>query len=130
MKKLFWLLLLAPVLLLGGTAKLEALIQKAAAEDKLAMVFIETDDCPWCKRMKERTFANRLVADKLEADVVVEYFNKDREELPRLYQARTVPTIHLLDSKGQMLMTIPGFMPPGPFLQKIEEAQKSLDEEF
>lgn len=127
MKKLLWMLALMPALLFSAEAKLEALLDRAKTEGKMAMIFIETQDCPWCQRMKDRTFTNPRVAAKLEADVVVEYFDKDRETLPRIYGARTVPTIHLLSSEGQMLMSIPGFMPPGPFLDRIEAAEAEMD---
>jgi thioredoxin-related protein len=126
MKKLLWMVALLPAFLWSGQAELDALFAQAKAEGKIAMVFVQTDSCPWCKRMKERVFTNPMVAEKLEADVVIGYFDKNRDNLPEAFGARSVPTMHLVSGEGEKLMTIPGYMPPGPFIGKIEEAQAKL----
>lgn len=128
MKKSLILLLIVPALLWGASIPLEDLLAQAKAEKKVALVFVETDFCPWCKRMKESTFQNPKVKAKLENELVVGFYNKDRDELPAHLGARQVPTIHLVDGEGKILFTVVGYVPPGPFLKNVEGAQEDLAE--
>lgn len=126
MKKWLFLGILAPALLWGASMPIETLLERAATEKKVGLVFIESDYCPWCKRMKESTFENRLVKTKLETELVVGFYNKERDTLPNHLSARHVPTIHLVDGEGRVLLTVFGYEPPGPFIKHIEAAQAKL----
>lgn len=125
MKKLT-LLALSAWSLLAASIPLETLLAKAEAEKKVAIVFVESDFCPWCKRMKESTFENPKVKAKLENELVVGFYNKERDTLPDHLRARTVPTIHLVDGQGRILFTVFGYEPAGPFLKHVEGAQADL----
>ncbi|MGE4294223.1 MAG: thioredoxin family protein [Campylobacterales bacterium] len=128
MKKIVFLFWASAALLWSASIPLEELLAKAKAENKVALVFVETDFCPWCKRMKESTFTNVKVKAKLENELVVGYYNKDRDALPSHLGARQVPTIHLVDGDGKILFTVVGYVPPGPFLKHIQGAQEDLAE--
>lgn len=114
------------VVLYAENISIDALLTKAESENKVAVVFIESDNCPWCKRMKEKTFTHKKVQELLQNELVFGIYDVNDKQLPNHMRARTTPTVQLVSGKGEVLMTVVGFEPAGPFIKHIEEAQAKL----
>ena len=125
MKKIF-ALLLAASWLFAGNITIDQLLERAEKENKVGLVFIESDNCPWCKRMKERTFTNKLVEKKIKEELVFGVFNSNDRSLPSQMRSRNTPTVQYVNGNGEVLLTVMGFEPAGPFLKQIEAAQAKL----
>jgi thiol:disulfide interchange protein len=102
---------------------LAAALGRAGAEGKkVVMVDFYTDWCGWCRKLDETTLADpavqstlkRLVAVKLDAE---RGGRRDAEH----YGVEGFPTVLFLDVKGAEVARIPGYLPPGEFLEELND---------
>lgn len=120
------LILAAAIYMLAGDVSFDQLIAKAKQENKVALVFIESDNCPWCKRMKEKTFTNKMVAKKIQEELVFGIFDNNDKSLPANIKARNTPTAQFVSGDGELLLSVIGFEPAGNFMKRIEAAQAKI----
>lgn len=84
------------------------------------LMFLYSNGCPYCQEMKSVTLADPGVRAFIEQNFNAVQVNS--EEAPQLFQTwsvETVPTTVILAPNGQRLQTLPGFMPPGPYLAAL-----------
>jgi thioredoxin-related protein len=119
---------------LDGWVNFDKGMEKAAKEDKAVLVDFYTDWCHWCKVMDEKTFSDTQVAKKLKerfvaiklnaekADQSVTYQNKQytNAELTRSFGVTGYPALAFLDSNGDPITIIPGFVPADQFINILE----------
>ncbi|MEA2029783.1 MAG: thioredoxin family protein, partial [Campylobacterota bacterium] len=83
MKKILIVMLLMGSALFANEMKWEkdiaSAFAKAKQENKTVMIYVETNNCPWCRKMKHRTLANDSVFDKLKDYVVVRAIKNSQE---------------------------------------------------
>ncbi len=97
-------------------------LSRADSEGKVVMVDFYTDWCGWCRKLDETTYADpavqstlgRLVAVKLDAE------RGGRAEAAR-YGVEGFPTVLFLNAKGLEVARIPGYLPPGEFLEELKD---------
>ncbi len=106
-------------------------LSKAEKEKKMILVDFYADWCHWCKVMDEKTFQDDAVAKKLsERFVTVKLNAEDRAQSvvykeqtytnPQLTQAFGVtgfPSLAFLDSNGDIITLVPGYVEADMFLQ-------------
>ena len=111
---------------------------KAKKENKSVLVDFYTDWCHWCKEMDNKTFKEAAVAKKLkdkfvtvrlnaeDANETVTYQDKkySNVELTRHFGVRGFPTLAFLDSNGQVISMVPGFVPADTFIQVLDYIDK------
>lgn len=112
-------------------------LERAAAEGKPVVVDFYADWCKWCKVMERETFADEAVSSYLAENFVSVKVNTEdprtnleyqgqaysAADLARKFGIRGLPTLVYLDSRGELIMAVPGFVPAErflPFLQYIE----------
>ncbi|MBM4117114.1 DUF255 domain-containing protein [bacterium] len=102
-------------------------VARAAAEGKPMLIDFWTDWCHWCKVMDKDTYGNsdirrqlaqRFIAIKVDAE-------SDRPqggagsptgvELARSFGVASYPTTWFVDSQGEKIAPLPGFVPPEQF---------------
>ncbi len=93
----------------------------AASRNQPVLVNFYADWCIWCKRLDSTTFSDPAVASLLSNSVVGLRVKIDGNGGPyaTTYQVFAPPTLLLLDSAGQELARIPGYMPPLPLLERL-----------
>jgi thiol:disulfide interchange protein len=105
---------------------LAAGLSRAGSEGKkVVMVDFYTDWCGWCRKLDETTFSDpavsttlkRLVSVKLDAE------RGGRADAER-FNVEGFPTLLFLDAKGTEVARIPGYLPPGEFLEQLNEILK------
>jgi len=113
-------------------------LAKAASEKKNMIVDFYTDWCHWCKVMDEKTFSDEKVNKKLvEKFITVRIDAEDRAktatykgktfnniELTQAFGVRGFPSLGFIDSQGEVITVVPGYIPADTFLyllQYIEE---------
>ena len=106
-------------------ADLDAALARADAEKKLVMVEFYTDWCGWCEVMDKKTFADATVQEQLKRLILVKV-DADREgrEAARRYRVNGFPTMLFVDAQGREVGRVPGFLPPAPFLEELEDILK------
>ena len=108
---------------------LETAVAKGAEHKKPVMVDVYTDWCGWCKKMDKEVFADPAVSEVLGKHFALAKVNGESREtftfkgektdgvgIARGFGVRGYPAIIFLDSDGDMLTMIPGFVNAEKFL--------------
>ena len=100
---------------------LEAARAEAGKRDTVVMIEFYADWCNWCRRLEADTFAVPAVRIELERIVSL---RRDAEnegaDLAARFGVDSYPTMIFLDPAGNEMDRIIGFLPPDPFLKRIE----------
>jgi thioredoxin-related protein len=105
---------------------------KASGEKKAILLDVYTDWCGWCKKMDKEVFVDPAVAGVLTGKFALAKVNGESKEeftfkgkktdgigIARTFGVRGYPSIIFLDSNGDMLTMIPGFLDAEQFLPVV-----------
>ncbi|MCK5378693.1 MAG: thioredoxin fold domain-containing protein, partial [Acidobacteria bacterium] len=100
---------------------LEEAFAEAGERGTLVMVDFKTDWCTWCKRLDRDTFSDPAVVAEL-GEVVALQLDAEKEgvDSAERYGVRSYPTILFLDSAGNEVDRILGYLPPDAFLAEVQ----------
>jgi thiol-disulfide isomerase/thioredoxin len=100
---------------------LEAAQAEAGRRDTVVMIEFYADWCNWCRRLEADTFAVPAVRRELEQIVSMRRdAEKDGADLAARFGVDSYPTMIFLDPAGNEMDRIIGYLPPDPFLERIE----------
>jgi thioredoxin-related protein len=111
---------------------------RAEKEGKPVVIDFYTSWCRWCKVMDEKTFSDpevarylgeRFVSIRINAEDVAERLTyKDKEYTPvtltRRFGVRGFPSIAYLDTAGDLITVVPGYIPKETFLPMLRYIDK------
>lgn len=106
------------------TRSWDAAVKKARSKNKTILVDFYADWCIWCRRLDATTYRDPKVVAFLTDRVVATKLNVDKREgrsLSTRYHVDGLPTILLLSADGHELGRIPGYMPAGQFLDRVNQ---------
>ncbi len=103
---------------------LNTAVSKAQKEHKTIMVFVEGENCRWCKKMKHRTLLDEAVEKRLEKFVVLEVLREDVQVMSHLPSVRGVPTIFFMKADKTVLEEVIGYFNVEDFLSYIDDVEK------
>jgi thioredoxin-related protein len=100
----------------------------ARKENKLLVIDFYTDWCHWCKVMDKDTYGNKEVINFVKEKAVMSKVNAETSEkfkfrgatysgreLSMIFGVTGFPTTAFLNSKGELLTSISGFIPADQF---------------
>ena len=94
---------------------------EAGRRDTVVMIEFYTDWCNWCRRLEADTFSVPAVRRELEKIVSLKRdAEKGGSELAVRFGVDSYPTIIFLDPAGNEMDRIIGYLPPEPFLKRIQ----------
>jgi len=96
----------------------------AKKENKTLMVFVEGENCRWCKKMKHRILADESVEKRLESYVCVKVFRENKEAVKDLPQIEGVPTIFFMTAEKKILESVVGYFNVEDFTSYINNVEK------
>lgn len=123
MKKIA-LLIYLPVILLSGDLK-DALL-KARKEHKPVMVYVKSDSCAYCEKMKERTLSDAGVQKNINGFIVVTADKNGREAKQYLPATRYTPTIYFISPKFKVVNTVKGYLGKDDFNLWVNDSKHKL----
>ena len=88
------------------------------------MVFVEGENCRWCKKMKHRILADESVEKRLESYVCVKVFRENKEVVKDLPQIEGVPTIFFMTAEKKILESVVGYFNVEDFTSYINNVEK------
>lgn len=103
---------------------LEELLLQAKQENKLLFIDCYSTYCGPCKAMLRKEFPKKEMGDYLNADFISAKMNLDLgdgPELSRKWDIHTYPTFLFMDSDGNILHRMMGYMSADEFIQKAKE---------
>jgi len=123
MKKMA-LLIYVPVLLLSGDLK-DALL-KAKREHKPVMVFVKSDSCAYCEKMKKRTLSDAGVKRNIKSFIYVVADKNGNETKKYLPKTRYTPTIYFISPKFRVVNTVKGYLGKDDFNLWVNDSKEKL----
>ncbi|MBD3841265.1 MAG: thioredoxin family protein [Campylobacterales bacterium] len=89
---------------------------------KRLMLFVYSDFCPYCDKMKRKTFTDADVKKFINDNYVFVMEKQGSATLPAQFDSDTVPMTYVLSFKtGEVLNEIPGYKTKEMFLQLTKE---------
>ena len=98
----------------------------AKQENKMLMVFVEGENCRWCKKMKYGTLGDEKVEQRLQAFIVVKVMQENREAVKHLPVIDGVPTIFFINSDKKLLQDVVGYFDVDDFISYIDSVEKKV----
>lgn len=105
----------------------EALLEKAQADKKIAVIDFYADWCLACHELDQQTFTDAEVEKALDGFYLLRFdATKESEKLKELrqkYKIRGLPTVVFIDQNGVWRedLTLTEFEPPQKFLERIQK---------
>jgi len=123
MKKIA-LLIYLPIILLSGDLK-DALL-KARKEHKPVMVYVKSDSCAYCDKMKKRTLSDAGVQTNIKDFIVVTVDKNGAEATQYLPATRYTPTIYFISPKFKVVNTVKGYLGKDDFNLWVNDSKNKL----
>jgi thioredoxin-related protein len=122
----------------GEWLKFNQGLVQAEQQNKVVLIDFYTNWCHWCKVMDEKTFHNGEIAALLQKRFVTVRVNAEdanekvtykgqgfsNVELTRAFNVTGFPSLAFLDSKGEPITVIPGYVPPEEFIHILNYIDK------
>ncbi len=90
MKKIIMILVLSVVYLLG--ADFAQLVEKARGTNKLILVSLEQEYCPYCERMEKSVLSKKDIKEIINKKYVFIKLDINKDEIPEHLTSRLTPT--------------------------------------
>ncbi|WP_309497723.1 thioredoxin family protein [Sulfurovum sp.] len=118
------LLLSSTVFSLEWVKDIDTAFTLAKKEHKNVMVFVEGENCRWCKKMKGRTLSDESVEKRLEKFVVVKVMREDPKSMAVLPDIKGVPTTFFMNENKKVLESAIGYWNVEDFIAYINDVEK------
>jgi len=81
------------------TSAHEASVQK----EQILLVFVTTDDCKFCKKLKNETFLSPEIIERISQSYQSVEVNEQRDTYPKALGAKRFPTIYFLTPEEEII---------------------------
>lgn len=110
------------LLFLTTVSLFSAVTQK---HDKMILLYVEMDNCPWCKKMNREVFDDSSNLNELQKLYEIKKVKKGSIYIPTFITTKYYPTTYILSSDGKKVIDeLPGYMKAEDYLDYL----KTLDE--
>lgn len=103
----------------------ETAIKTAKAQNKLVMLVVVADYCPWCKKFERKTLKDSSVMAKVNENfvsIVIDKY-KDKGKYPEEFRAPLIPAVFFINPKDQKsLFETVAYMKPDEFMENMDYA--------
>jgi len=98
----------------------------AKKEDKTIMVFVESEHCKWCKKMKHRTLSDDTVEKRLSKFILVKVMRENGNAMAKLPLVQGVPTIFFMKANKAIIEEVVGYFNVEDFISYITDIEKKV----
>ena len=102
-------------------SSLEEAFQLASENDQPIIAEFWSERCSWCERLEDSTFTHKSVIDLSKGMVFVKAEAKLDTLCRERYEIAGFPTVILMNSSGEEIDRIFGFLPPKEFVSTIQD---------
>ena len=98
---------------------------RALKEKKLVLISIESDTCPYCKKMKKEIFNSSEYRNKIDQMYIYVPINTNDPSLPESLRTKYIPAhVILSPAKNAVLDAYAGYIDPKSFIKILDENYK------
>ncbi|NPA56311.1 MAG: thioredoxin family protein [Epsilonproteobacteria bacterium] len=105
-------------------------LAQAKREKTPLFVFMERHNppCRWCQKMWRRTLTDPKIARYLSEHFITVRLAREEHNYPPTLSARFVPTIFIVDPKGEVIKKIIGYWSAEDFWSDLRDIERLLTE--
>jgi thioredoxin-related protein len=123
MNRILWLACL-PAILISGELK-DSLI-KAKKSHQPMMVYVKSDTCQFCNKMKNKTLNDISVLENTSDFVFIVADKNDAETKKYLPSARYTPTVYFISPEFKVVNTVKGYLGKDDFNLWVDDSKRKL----
>lgn len=100
-------------------------LSKAKKENKLLMMVLGADYCPWCRKFERKTLNSKLIKPILDKKLATLVVDKkfDIESFPHKYRTQFTPRVFFINSQNEEIISqTTGYIKKKNFLMNINDA--------
>jgi len=100
-------------------------LQMAQEQNKVLMLVLVGDYCPWCKKFERKTLKSQEVRDEISKNFVPLVIDKykDKGSYPEEFYAPVIPAVYFIDPKTEKsLLETVAYMKKDEFLENADDA--------
>ncbi|DAB28876.1 MAG: thioredoxin [Sulfurimonas sp. RIFOXYD12_FULL_33_39] len=100
-------------------------LESAKKEQKLIMLLVVSDYCPWCKKFERKVLENPLVKEAVNRDFIAVAIDKnsDKGNYPQEFAAVMIPAVYFIDPKTQKsIYEVVAYRKKDEYLLNLKEA--------
>lgn len=91
------------------------------SRQKKVLINFYADWCSYCRKMDLETYADGAVARYVNQNFIAIRVNSDKEnQIAAMYQVQSLPSIWFVAEDGEAISNLPGFVPPGLFINLLK----------
>lgn len=105
----------------------DAALQKAKKQDKVMMLLVVSNTCPWCRKFESQTLEHPTIDALVKADFIPVIMDKNRDvqKFPSKYHATRIPTVYFIDpNTNELVFESMGFERVGDYKDTLEDIAK------
>ncbi len=97
----------------------------AAKENKHVIVMVANEYCPWCRKMKEQTFTDTRIKEKLEKYTLVIMKHTDKSVFKHIPAFNgIVPSLFFMYPKRELIDKVVGYFSADDLLEYINDIEE------
>jgi hypothetical protein len=81
-------------------------LSKAKSENKVLMMVLSSDYCPWCRKFENKTLSSKLIKPRLDTEVISLVVDKkfDVDSYPTKFKTQFTPVVFFIDPKDESIL--------------------------
>jgi thioredoxin-related protein len=92
-----------------------------SASQKMILLYVEMENCPWCKKMSSEIFEDSSNFTKLQKLFEIKRVKKGSMDIPPFIKTKFYPTTYILSSDNSKLIDeLPGYMRAEDYLDYLQ----------
>jgi thiol:disulfide interchange protein len=97
-------------------------VKAAKEQNKIIMLVVVADYCPWCKKFERKTLKDSDVMAKVNENFVIDKY-KDKGKYPEELLTPVIPAVFFIEPKEQKVLTkTVAYMKPDEFITNMNDA--------
>lgn len=100
-------------------------IKTANEQNKMVMLVVVGDYCPWCKKFERKTLQSSAVMAKANENFVTLVIDKykDKGKYPEAFYASLIPAVFFIEPQEERsLLDTVAYMKPDEFMENMDDA--------
>jgi len=100
----------------------------AKKQNKLIMLVVVGDYCPWCKKFERKALKSSLIRKKVKKDFIPVVIDNKRDmgKYPKKFHTKLLPTVYFINPKTeQKVLRVLGYAKKDDFADMMNEAKKT-----
>lgn len=110
----------------------EKAVKTAKEEDKMVMLVLVGDYCPWCKKFEKKTLKSKEVKEVVDNNfiaVVIDKY-KDKGNYPEEFYAPLIPAVYFINPSTQKpILDTVAYMKKNEYIENMEDALGLFEKE-